>query len=45
MLLGARGTGAMLGFFLAMWVGGLDPRVGMTVGFAMLIPRRVDKDS
>jgi DHA2 family multidrug resistance protein len=36
MLLGARGAGAMLGFFLAMWVGKLDPRIGMTVGFAML---------
>jgi len=36
MLLGARGAGAVLGFFLAMWVSKLDPRVGMAVGFAML---------
>ena len=36
MLLGARGAGAMLGFFLAMWVGKLDPRIGMSIGFVML---------
>jgi DHA2 family multidrug resistance protein len=36
MLLGARGAGAMVGFFLAMWVGKLDPRIGMAVGFVML---------
>ena len=36
MLLSARGAGAMAGFFLAMWVGKFDPRIGMTVGFLML---------
>ncbi|MFN4089000.1 MAG: DHA2 family efflux MFS transporter permease subunit [Alphaproteobacteria bacterium] len=35
-LLAWRGAGAVLGFFLAMYVGKLDPRVGMTVGFLML---------
>ena len=35
MLLAARGVGAVLGFFLAMFVSKLDPRIGMTVGFAL----------
>ena len=35
MLLAARGAGAVLGFFLAMFVGKLDPRIGMSVGFAI----------
>ena len=35
-LLAWRGAGAVLGFFLAMYVGRLDPRIGMTVGFSML---------
>ena len=34
-LLGFRGVGAILGFFLSMWVGRLDPRVGITVGFVL----------
>ena len=34
-LLAARGAGAVLGFFLAMFVGKLDPRIGMGVGFAI----------
>lgn len=34
-LLGFRGVGALLGFFSAMFVGRLDPRVGMTVGFVL----------
>jgi DHA2 family multidrug resistance protein len=35
-LLAGRGSGAVLGFFLAMWVGKLDPRIGLTIGFSML---------
>ena len=35
-LVAARGVGAILGFFLAMYVGRLDPRVGMTAGFAIM---------
>lgn len=31
-LLGARGAGAVLGFFSAMWIGKLDPRVGLIFG-------------
>ena len=34
-LLGARGAGAVLGFFSAMWIGRLDPRVGLTLGCAV----------
>lgn len=34
-LLGARGAGAMLGFFSAMWVGKLDPRLGLAFGCAV----------
>jgi len=37
MLLSARGAGALVGFFLAVWVGKLDPRIGMTAGFGMLV--------
>lgn len=36
MLLAARGVGAVLGFFLAGWIGRLDPRVGITLGFLLL---------
>ena len=32
-LIACRGAGAVLGFFVAMWIGKLDPRVGMTLGF------------
>lgn len=32
-LIACRGAGAVLGFFLAIWVGKLDPRFGLTVGF------------
>src|SRR3546814_19536783 len=35
-LLAARGVGALLGFFLALWVGKLDPRIGLVSGFATL---------
>ncbi len=35
-LVAARGVGAILGFFLAMYIGKLDPRIGMTVGFAIM---------
>ncbi len=31
-LLGARGAGAVFGFFSAMWIGKLDPRVGLLFG-------------
>jgi DHA2 family multidrug resistance protein len=34
-LLGARGAGAVLGFFSAMWVGRLEPRIGLTLGCAI----------
>ena len=37
MLLSARGAGALIGFFLAVWVGKLDPRIGMTAGFGLLV--------
>ena len=32
-LLGFRGVGAVLGFFSSMFVGKMDPRIGITVGF------------
>ncbi|MEM7254158.1 MAG: DHA2 family efflux MFS transporter permease subunit [Pseudomonadota bacterium] len=32
-LLGFRGVGAVLGFFLSIWIGKLDPRVGITLGY------------
>lgn len=32
-ILGMRGAGAVLGFFAAMWIGRLDPRIGMTIGY------------
>ena len=35
-LLGGRGAGAVVGFFLAMWIGKLDPRIGLTLGFSLL---------
>ncbi|MCG8543287.1 MAG: DHA2 family efflux MFS transporter permease subunit [Alphaproteobacteria bacterium] len=35
-LIACRGAGAIVGFFVAMWVGKLDPRVGMTFGFSIL---------
>ena len=35
-LVAARGVGAILGFFLAMYVGRLDPRIGMTAGFGLM---------
>lgn len=34
-LIACRGIGAVIGFFLAMWIGKLDPRIGMTVGFGV----------
>ena len=36
-ILGARGVGATIGFFLAMFVGKLDPRIGMSFGFSLLV--------
>ncbi len=30
-----RGAGAVLGFFLSNWLGRIDPRVGMTLGFSL----------
>ena len=35
-ILGARGVGATIGFFLAIFVGKLDPRIGMALGFGLL---------
>ena len=36
-ILGARGIGATIGFFLAMFIGKLDPRIGMAFGFSLLV--------
>jgi MFS transporter, DHA2 family, multidrug resistance protein len=36
-VLAARGIGATLGFFLAMFMGRLDPRVGMSLGFGLQV--------
>jgi DHA2 family multidrug resistance protein len=36
-LLGLRGVGAIFGFFAAMFVSRLDPRIGMTIGFLIQI--------
>jgi len=36
MLVGMRGVGALGGFFAAMYVGRLDPRIGMLLGFVLL---------
>ncbi len=36
-ILGARGVGATIGFFLAMFIGKLDPRIGMIFGFSLLV--------
>lgn len=36
-ILGARGIGATIGFFLAMFAGRFDPRVGMVFGFTLQI--------
>ena len=32
-ILGSRGFGGIAGFFASIWVGRLDPRIGMTAGF------------
>jgi DHA2 family multidrug resistance protein len=34
-VLGARGIGAVVGFFSAIFVGKLDPRIGMIIGFGV----------
>ena len=34
-LIGCRGAGAIVGFFLAIWVGKIDPRIGLTLGFLL----------
>ena len=36
-ILGARGVGAVVGFFAAIFVGKLDPRIGMTIGFVVQV--------
>lgn len=36
-ILAARGLGATIGFFAALWVGKLDPRIGMSLGFGMMV--------
>jgi DHA2 family multidrug resistance protein len=36
-VLAARGAGATIGFFAAMFLGRLDPRVGMTLGFGLQV--------
>ena len=37
LLLGLRGAGAILGFFVAMIVSRLDPRIGMSLGFLIQV--------
>ncbi len=36
-VLAARGVGATIGFFAAMFLGRLDPRIGMMVGFSLQV--------
>jgi DHA2 family multidrug resistance protein len=36
MIIGFRGIGGTIGFFSAMFIGRLDPRIGMTMGFGLL---------
>src|SRR5882724_12069472 len=36
-VLAARGVGATIGFFAAMFIGRLDPRIGMTIGFGLQV--------
>ncbi len=36
-VLGARGVGGTLGFFLAMFAAKVDPRIGMAIGFALQV--------
>jgi DHA2 family multidrug resistance protein len=36
-VLAARGVGATAGFFIAMFLGRLDPRVGMAIGFSLQV--------
>src|SRR6266436_4114454 len=36
-VLAARGVGATIGFFVAMFIGRLDPRIGMTIGFGLQV--------
>ena len=36
-ILAARGVGATFGFFAALWIGKLDPRIGMSIGFGMMV--------
>jgi DHA2 family multidrug resistance protein len=36
-VLAARGVGATIGFFIAMFMGRLDPRVGMMIGFGLQV--------
>jgi DHA2 family multidrug resistance protein len=36
-VVGARGIGATLGFFSAMFLGRMDPRIGMAIGFGLQV--------
>ena len=36
-VLGARGIGAVVGFFSAIFVGRMDPRIGMSIGFGVQV--------
>src|SRR5437763_5114791 len=36
-VLAARGLGATIGFFAALFIGKLDPRIGMTLGFGLQV--------
>src|SRR5260370_15227565 len=40
-VLAARGVGATIGFFAAMFIGRLDPRIGMTIGFSLQMISRL----
>ena len=36
-IIGFRGFGALLGFLSAVWIGKLDPKIGMSLGFGLMV--------
>ena len=40
LIIAFRGLGGTIGFFFAMFIGRLDPRIGMTIGFGLLVAVR-----
>ena len=36
-VIGFRGFGALLGFLAAVWIGKLDPKIGMSLGFGLMV--------